>query len=501
MHHDILRRFVPGLLAAVMLACAGGTCARGGVPDIVSTDELLTKSEIMAVGEAMKVETVSRETDAEHHLALVRCVATVKVLRGIKTADATPLAEKELQVTFLALDPAAGAMIFIGNPSYQQLRTGQVVLLPLKREKGAGQEGANPRWQFVREHGDGVFVPAMAEGLADKPATARDFLIQELAAPFVNGKPVEIALALAYIQRASFSVNRREVTDALAAVLRSRIKDSNRWAECAVVAYLCSGSPGPALGEPLPPATPGGFVNSALSLYDIARSQAKANKTQDEWLQLMVEYQGVSPYHVLSFFVAHRELKARILELEFDALKQNKSGALAVALAMIKEHDSPYRLAGSGEQEGPFLSDVAAMRNAAREAARRCILRAIGQQEEPLLAWDARCSAELLFSGTDDDLKFAVEYTRDPKAAPWLRQNILAGTYAASARAVDVGRAMIDDVTVCGDEAIPNLRFCDVAGEILQRASGKDFSLKRRDPVATRDRALDSIRHWLAGQH
>ena len=129
---------------------------------------LAQKAEILVVAEVTSVSKGVAVPSDKWGGPILEKQATLKILRGLNTADSSAVDLEQLTLQFPAISPAATPME--NGPMFPELRVGQVALFPLKHV------GAN--WQFISEEDVAMLMPAAARTLNFDATDARLLLFR-----------------------------------------------------------------------------------------------------------------------------------------------------------------------------------------------------------------------------------------------------------------------------------------------------------------------------------
>ena len=485
---------IPRLSAlAVVLALSAIAQARPIAPETLSG--LAKKADYLVVGEVLRVEDAGEEQSDTWKMPILRQRATIRVVRGIKSADATAAPFNQVVVEFSALKGGVPP----DAPMFPQVQAGQIAVFPLK-------EVADKPWQFVSEEDAGMIMPAAVHELGVGWPAGMDrnvaFLYRELAGAFLYGDFMQMSRAGRYLDM--LGAERTPGADTVFALLRAEIgenllREDTRWVTMGVAAYIASGTPRPAIdalangmitGERAVVGPADGLPTvSSLRLATLCLRKCSNFQLGERILILLVNQQETpgAQWGVATALVNNYGDEPMMLSMEREAFRAGKPGALYVADYIIKDRDHPLAAA-------------------AAEGARKALAPDEPAREAPKgLPYSAALRAAvglLLRAGADDDFAYLLEQINQARlhdAGTYQAIMLLAGDSALSppARVLDICRQYIDDNTVMTAPPWPGFRLCDLAALTAARIGKQDFGLKPDDEVELRDEAVAKAGEWL----
>ncbi len=289
------------------------------------TAPVLVTGQVIAVHQG---ERAVKESAAWNHETW-QMTADIRVLRSYSRSG-KPLPFGELQLTFYAYHPPLRMMNGSTVP-LPRVEPGETVILPL-------QENDDPSspWKLTADQGVNATLPARDELTETEPppATARAFLLREIANALANGTPKEVFAASSYLQTQD-----RGVAPELLPLIESQVSDNrDRWAEIATSTVASTGIPRPAFAdlfkpEGIPPERPG---SQSLAIAQAALGQLKPSPETDALLirTLIAD----APVHAwgsansLLEFGDHPVLNETLRQ----ALKDDVSGTSYIALTLAR---------------------------------------------------------------------------------------------------------------------------------------------------------------------
>jgi hypothetical protein len=482
--------------SAALLALAGLARARPVTPETLAG--LAEKADVLVVGAVIKVEDVGEEQSEKWKMAVVRKRATIRVVRGIRTADASEIGWALAEVEFLAAKEGPAAE----GPYFPQVQVGQVAVFPLKPLAGKV-------WQFVSEEDVGMIMPAAEREIgvgwpADVPGNVA-FLYRELAGTFLNGDFVQTVRAARYLDNLGpDKVSPVDMAFGLmkAAVGENLLREDPRWLSIAVAAYMGTGTPRPTIDALLAGRIASGGAAAAggedlperASLRMAALCLRKASRLQlaERVLMVLIAHQedpGLA-WGVATALLDNFGNAPAMLSMEGQEFRTGKPGALYVADYMVKDRLHP-------------LAKMAV------EGARKALAYGGAAREFPK---DAAYSAELretmgliLRAGSDEDMAYLVDLAgRAGQNDAKLYQAIilLAGDSELSPpdRVLKICKIYINDPMELQTAPWPGFRACDMAALTAARVGKQDFGLNPEDPAEKRDAAIAKAAEWLKGR-
>lgn len=436
---------------SVLAVCAG----RAGVVQMWPIDEL-AKAPMIAVARVEKITAGAAVPAGKPpwRTATRTCTATLKVLRAWPDggAAARPL-------DFYCYGPPVTHLM--APPIFPNLRAGATYVLPLQRD--------GERWRLIHEQGMGLVIPAIARPLGHEPyASARDALIRELVNTLVQGEYSEIA-------RLSQSLglpHGRELGAEIAKHLDDKLSPTDgRWLDIATALMGSMGIPRPGLELMIsnPPA-----MSLTASLVSHALRRVPPERRRDGIIRNALEQSAVHPWGTAATLVPEFKDDPLLLELLPAYLERGHAGAISVAASLV--HDGQMALA-------PLSVDAA--------------LRLLRDGEGNVTDLHAACLLVARY-GAEDDFDQYVALMVKAKTSDLTRYNQLWQVAyelprPRNLRLIEVWLA--DERVMSG-----RMRYCDIAGGVLQRAANENFGFTTvwDSPLDDRQAALLKARAWMA---
>ena len=199
---------------------------------------------VLVVGQVISVQKNRRVPDGSlpWKAETWTMTADIRVLRAY-THSGKPIPAGRLRLNFLAYGPSQTMFICCNPPPLPDFALGRVAIFPLK-------ENGNPAsdwWELVADEGVNAIVPSRAEmpDSAPAPATARAFILSEIANALSGGTPGEVFAASSYL-----ASQYEDLASELMPPLESRIGDGRgRWAEVATNILAATGVPRPSVAD------------------------------------------------------------------------------------------------------------------------------------------------------------------------------------------------------------------------------------------------------------
>lgn len=201
------------------------------------------KAPVLVVGRVLSVEKGARDADVSFRQRrdVFDMTAQIEVLRSFTQGGGT-IAANPIRVRFLWFPPTG---IDLPLPGFE---AGQVVIVPL-------QENRNPAtevWRMTAESGEGLILPAAAE-LRDggpPPATARLFLLREIANSLGRGTPSEAVRTGRYLATQDMTRGDQGIAGDLMVFLEPMLgSDRQGWANLLTNMLAGRGVPRPTVAQ------------------------------------------------------------------------------------------------------------------------------------------------------------------------------------------------------------------------------------------------------------
>jgi hypothetical protein len=434
---------------------------------------------MLVVGRVLSVQKGERVPDGSlpWNAETLAMKAEVQVLRSYPGSEKHVLPDR-LHVHFLAYGPSVRMFVNGYPPPLPNFEPGKVLILPLLENKNP----ASDLWQLMTDSGVDLTIPARAE-IADAktpPATARVFLDREIANSLSRGTPAEVCAVAAYIAN-----QHDDLTGELMTLLGPAIGDDReRWAEVATNLLAAQGIPRPSTADLLaglakPKDWPG---RESLFLTQVALQQLKASPETDALLittLLITSWIAEAPLHAwgsansLLEYADNRTTTETLRE----ALRNDLAGTSYVA----------WTLARNGHQATLPEALARALKVADRPAADFS---------------DLQGAAALLRDyGSDQQLNQLAGLVRKYQT---LDRNFYQRLWQYATESGNPREARVLSVVLRDRRiAFGEIRYCDFAVGVLERAAGQQFraGLPTDDQtLEERDQALSRALAWLASQ-
>lgn len=479
--------------AAALLALASLAQARPVAQETLPG--LVKKADFIVVGQVLKIEDVGPEQSAAYNMPVMHKRATIRVLRGIKSSDASAVDFRQITVDYLALlgDVPPDA------PMFPKLSVNQVAVFPVK--------SADAAWRFVSEEDAGMIAPAAVQEItAGWPADIDGniaFIYRELAGACCFGDFPTMSRVGAYLD--ALGPSNTQPADPVFGLIKAEISENllhedSRWMIIGAAAYVASGTPRPTLDALINGQIGGGAAggrnpNDALpstpSLRLATLNLRKAAKFQlpQRILMLLISHQedpGMS-WGIAKALVDNFDGDPMMLSMEDQELRHGKSGAIYVADYMVKDATHPLATAAARGARAALAYDGPA-RVVPDAAAYSETLR----QTEGLL----------LRAGSDDDFTYLLDQVNqsrihDPKTYEALIRLAGDSELSPADRVLRICRAYVDNNTAMAFPIYPGFRLSDMAALTAARIGKQDFGLNPTDPADKRNAAVTQASAWL----
>jgi hypothetical protein len=391
----------------------------------------------------------------------VSMVADIEVLRSW-TGSREPLAVDRIQVHYLAYGPSVTGFTNGYPPPLPFFQPGQVRILPLQENK----DPAADLWQLTADSGVNVTLPARAE-ISDSgppPASARAFIVREIANSLSRGTPAEVSAIAGYFAPPLGE----ELTDELMPLLEPAIGDDRgRWAEVAANLMAARGIPRPGVADLL------AATVDRKDLAQVALAKLKASPETDTlliqtWIAEAPLNAWVSANSLLEF--GDNPVTTEMLR---QALRDDLGGSSYIAWTLV--------------------------RNGHKATLPDALARALKVADRPGGDYsDLQGAAALLRDyGSDGELRQLATLVRkyqiqDEKFYGTLWQYATENGNPREARVLAV--VLLDRRTSFGET-----RYCDFALGVLEKAVGQNFG-SGGSTTKERDDAVSRALAWLKSQ-
>lgn len=424
---------------------------------------------ILVVGRVLSVEKRDRvpEGSLSWKAETWNMTAQVEVLRSFSRSGAA-LAIQQLPVSFLAYGPSVTQFTNGYPPPLPHFEPGQVLILPLQENQHPGSE----LWRLTADSGVDLTIRSRA-AVSDfvPPGTARLFLLREIADTLSRGTPGDVSAVAAYL-----AGQNEDLAGEIVPLLEPAIaQDRQRWAEVAANLLAAQGIPRPSVADLLSgKAEPKDWpMRPSLFLAQAALRKLKASPETDALL--IHTWIAEAPLHAWGSANSLIEYASHPVTTETlrQALDSDVSGSSYVALVLVR----------SGN----------------RDVLPEALARALKIADRPDAGYDDLQGAAALLRdyGSDRELKqlagLVRKYqTRDEKFYQLLWQYATEGGNRREARVLAV---------VLRDRrpAFADVRYCDLAVGVLERAVGEHFGASGKT-VHERDAAVSKALVWIVSQ-
>jgi hypothetical protein len=462
-------------------------------------NEIADKAEVLAVGEVVKVDVMSR-TAAERSprkIPLRRLRATIHILRSFArssqgASQSTPLAGHDIKIDFESLDWLRRVVLTDARAmSMPVMAVGQRLVFPLRKavsvmesgtdESGAEGTGTDETWRLIGEDGTNLLLPATSEGLPDaQPRTPLAFLQAELAAGLVKGQYVDVQRMVVYLFGAEFQSHgpaAKKPLDAIYEDVARRIgNDEARWRDIAVASY--------------------NEVSHCTPRSSIAR------------MREMQAGQRPCTYWPLTAQALRRMGAHSFNDLMVNGLIEH--GAPTALAENYPLHPATLKFFGAGLEEGEpkVLEHVLyLLDNPARKVRSHPLVpvalagarRFVRERRRDSRGLYAACTIIRKYGTAQDFALLTDEVRRSQRADRKLYGQLWGSMQWVSRKdsnplVIQVCRVVIHDRNRVGG----TWRYCDAATDELQRTTGNNFGMSNKASVAERDVAVARAKAWLA---
>ena len=444
-------------LAAVAILLATPALAPATITTVWQLSDL-EKADVLVVGQVLSIEKSERaaqESEALHY-EVWRMTANIHVLRSFKTGE--PLSLDRIQLSFLQYAPTQTGF---GPPSLPEIEPGATLCLPLQKNDDPSQP-----WKLLDKMGHDLTIPVTTD-LPDSvppPSNAHEFLLGELANVIVRGNRREVLDAGRYLRTEPGNTARE-----LLPLVESQVAkdDQDRWLDIATGLVTGGGTPRPTFAELRDP-------NAKIDWALIARTATQ--RLGDP-----------------------AEADTRIIEKLLADAPINAWGA---AMSLIEFGDHPVlierlRQAVRNDVEGTSYIAWTLARNGHRAFLDDALARALRVCGRPGSNYtDLQGAAALLRDfGSDRQLDQLASLVRKYQTEDRTFYSVLwqYSTESDNPREVRVLSVVLNDRTQSHGE----LRVCDFALGLLERATGEHFSAG----TFSKHAAIARARVWLDAHH
>ena len=199
------------------------------------TAPVLVTGQVLAIHKGARA---AKQSAAWTHDAF-EMAADIRTQRSY-TRSGQPLPAGQIQVSFFEYSPPLQQMVCCTPPPLAHLEVGETALLPLK-------ENADPTkpWNLMADEGVNATLPARVDLPEAKspPATARAFILREIANLLAQGTPGEAFRASEYL------ASQHSPVPELIPILEAQVEQRDRWAEIATSVVAAGGTPRPTLAD------------------------------------------------------------------------------------------------------------------------------------------------------------------------------------------------------------------------------------------------------------
>ena len=423
---------------------------------------------VLVVGRVLGVQKVERlpEGSLPWKAETWAMTAEIEVLRSY-TNSGDPLAVNRLHVHFLSYGPSLTMAVNGYPPALPNLQPGQVVVLPLQRNKGPNSQ----LWQLTADSGTDLVIPARAEmtDSAPPPATARAVLDREISNELSRGTPPEVSAIAGYLERQN-----EDLTAELMPLLQPAIGDDReRWVEVAANLLAAQGTPRPGVADLLSPNAQPKEWRTSLLLVQAAFQKLPASPETDTLL--IKRWIAEAPVHAWGSANCLLEFgdNPATTETLRQALRNDAAGTSYIA----------WTLARNGHQATLPDALARALKVADRPGA------------DPT---DLQGAAALLRDfGSDEQLKQLAALVRKYQTADRNFYQVL-WQYASESgnpREARVLGVVLRDRRILFDQT----RYCDFAVGVLERAVNQHFGSGGKT-AQERDDSVSRALAWLQSQ-
>ena len=429
-----------------------------------------TAAPVLVVGRVLSVQKGEPvpEGSVPWKAETLAMTAEIQVLRSYPDS-VEPAVPERLRVRFFAYGPSVTQFMNGYPPPLPSLEPGRVLILPLQENKHPSLEP----WQLIADSGVSLTIPVRAEIQESEhpPASARVFLLREVANALDSGTPAEVSAIAGYLDK-----QEEDLTGELMALIGPAIGDDReRWAEVATNLVAAEGIPRPGVADLLSGKAelkkwPG---REDVSLAQAALEKLKASRDTDTLL--IKTWIAEAPLHAWGSANSLLEYADNSVTIETlrRALRDDVAGTSYIA----------WTLARNGHCE--TLPEAQA--------------RALKVVDRPDSDYnDLQGAAALLVDyGTDEQLKQLANVVRKYQTENRDFYGMLwqHATGDNNPRAVGVLAVVLRDRRIVFGE----FRYCDLAVGALERAVGQKFGAGA-DTQQERDTAVSGALAWLASQ-
>ncbi|MBV9470208.1 MAG: hypothetical protein JO316_19230 [Abitibacteriaceae bacterium] len=457
--------------------------------------ELVTKSDVLAVAEVVKVATVSSEPS--HTLPLLRRRATLRVLRSFAPPGAVKLTEGQtIEVEYETKDWSR-LSYYTGSFDYPDFSADQVELFPLK----APLPNATA-WQLV-SHEEGCTLPATAIPLANvQPADGYEFIAAQLAGALANGTQSQrcaIAEYLSWANRGHIDGSNAAPLAQIDYLLTANLNDEAVWFNIFLALYAPWGTwetPHPKIAALLATSH-----DRQLRWYLPARALSHVNPQglKERIIEALIAQGAVGAFASVGTLKLNYPNDPLVMQQLQAALEKSTPGALSIANEFLSKR--------SLFNQAPPIHPDKTLLPALLAAARRVLSQAQMHPHELKTA-----AALLIEFGTKDDITALVSEAKHAQEVdPRSYQELVLASLSSPDNTLPFWRVVINDTTV-----VPlkywgnNWRYCDLAAGEIQRITKMEFGLqqprmqfelKEQNPqptITARDQAVAKAKAWLA---
>jgi hypothetical protein len=441
-----------GVLAPLLLLPAGSQAALGTPWGLQDT----AKAPVLVVGRVLNVQRGERDADAsrKRQTDIFDMTAEMEVLRSFTHGGET-IAANRIRVGYLGITPN---MFPYPLPI---LEPGQVLVLPLQENKNPG----TVVWRMTVESGEGFIVPAAAVLRDDgpPPATARPFLLREIANSIGRGTPREAVRTARYLAMQDAMPADQGMAGELMAFLEPMIgSDRQGWANVLTGLLAGMGAPRPTVADLF-----SNNIHPPRESMVVARAAlGKLGQSPDTDALLIRTWIGDAPWEAWGAATSLVEFAKNPVTTETlrAALRNDVLGSAQIAQFLVQ----------NGNREILTEALARALRVADRPADRVSEVQAAGML--------------LRQFGSDHDLDRVAALVRQYQA---VNRDFYMSLWqsAASPRVLAV---VLSDRRIVPDSSIDGFRVCDYALSELERAVGQKFGAG--------DEGIARAQSWLKSQ-
>jgi hypothetical protein len=456
------------LIAPALLLCAP-IGVRAGFIKFWQLKEIAA-APVLGVGRVLEVQKNARVPDGSlpWNAETWSMTAEIQVLRLHSSSEEPPSLDR-IRVSFLSYGPSV-TRFRNGPPPLPQFEPGQVMILPLRENKAPASES----WHLTADSGVGLTIPAREEmeSLLPQPNSARAFIVREIANSLSRGTPREISAAAGYLAEQHEDL-RAELMPQLEPVIGD---DRPRWAELAANLLAVQGIRRPSVAELLtnkdePAGWPG------RESFFLAQSALLKLKPYPETDALLIgTWFRQVPLH--SWGSANALLQYADNPVTIESLRQ------ALRDDVVGSSYVAWTFADAGHP------------TALPEALERALKVADRPKTDPTDLQGA--AATLRDYGSDHQLNELADLVRKYQTVDRNFYSMLwqYATEAGNPREARVLAVVLRDRRFAFD----NIRYCDIAVGVLERAVGQQFGSNGGKTEKERDDALTRALIWLKSQ-